>query len=227
MRSRLLVLAAFSVVLASAADAAGIMPLDVPADAQGPTLTGVVWSPCAVPPQHLETGGAALPGLRDCPIVGDNLPLVVISHGRGGSFFGHHDIAETLADAGFVATTPTWTSSGGPTLSRSWRPSGSSTDVSRRRLPQSNARIIWAEAPVGSSCMTAGDLVPFPLCSAIKRGAAFDRFADLGEDRARSLDERDLVLPDLLKNSLMNSTVRCSPAQRRFKPIEELPLALP
>jgi predicted dienelactone hydrolase len=102
MRSRLLLLAAFSVVLASAADAAGIMPLDVPADAQGPTLTGVVWSPCAVPPQHVEIGGAALPGVRDCPIVGDNLPLVVISHGRGGSFFGHHDIAETLADAGFV-----------------------------------------------------------------------------------------------------------------------------
>jgi hypothetical protein len=35
--------------------------------------------------------------------------------------------------------------------------------------------------------MTARDLVPFPLCSAIKRGAAFDGFADLGEDRARSL----------------------------------------
>ena len=31
------------------------------------------------------------------------LPLIVISHGRGGSFVGHHDIAETLADAGFVA----------------------------------------------------------------------------------------------------------------------------
>ena len=35
--------------------------------------------------------------------------------------------------------------------------------------------------------MTARDLVPFPLRSAIKRGAAFDRFADIGEDRARPL----------------------------------------
>jgi predicted dienelactone hydrolase len=50
----------------------------------------------------VEIGGAALPGVRDCPIVGGNPPLVVISHGRGGSFFGQHDIAETLADAGFV-----------------------------------------------------------------------------------------------------------------------------
>jgi hypothetical protein len=35
--------------------------------------------------------------------------------------------------------------------------------------------------------MAARDLVPFPLRPAIKRGAAFDRFADLGEDRARPL----------------------------------------
>jgi len=26
---------------------------------------------------------------KDCPISGDKLPLVVISHGRGGTFVGH------------------------------------------------------------------------------------------------------------------------------------------
>ena len=46
--------------------------------------------------------GITLPGVKDCPIEGDKLPLVVISHGRGGSFIGHHDTAETLADAGFI-----------------------------------------------------------------------------------------------------------------------------
>jgi len=30
-------------------------------------------------------------------------PVVVVSHGRGGDFVGHHDTAETLANAGFVA----------------------------------------------------------------------------------------------------------------------------
>jgi hypothetical protein len=35
--------------------------------------------------------------------------------------------------------------------------------------------------------MAARDLVPFPLRPAIKRGAAFDRFAYLGEHRARPL----------------------------------------
>ena len=44
----------------------------------------------------------ALPGVKDCPISGDRLPLVVISHGRTGSFIGHHDISETLGDAGFI-----------------------------------------------------------------------------------------------------------------------------
>jgi predicted dienelactone hydrolase len=36
-------------------------------------------------------------------MVGGKLPLVVISHGRGGDFLGHHDTAEALADARFVA----------------------------------------------------------------------------------------------------------------------------
>jgi len=40
--------------------------------------------------------------VKDCPTSGDKLPLVVVSHGRGGSLIGHHDTAETLADAGFI-----------------------------------------------------------------------------------------------------------------------------
>jgi predicted dienelactone hydrolase len=40
--------------------------------------------------------------VKDCPLPGDRHPLVVISHGRGGDFLGHHDTAEALADAGFV-----------------------------------------------------------------------------------------------------------------------------
>ncbi len=39
---------------------------------------------------------------ENCPVAGEKLPLVVISHGHGGSFLGHHDTAEALADAGFV-----------------------------------------------------------------------------------------------------------------------------
>src|SRR5207253_4023973 len=87
---------------ATLAQAAGFRFIDVPADAERPALTGAVWSPCAAPAQEVMLRGVTVPGVKDCPIIGEKLPLVVISHGRRGWFGGHHDTAETLADAGFV-----------------------------------------------------------------------------------------------------------------------------
>jgi len=72
------------------AQAAGFTTIEVPADAQGPALHGAVWTPCATP------------DTKDCPVAGAQLPLVVVSHGYGGSFRGHQDTAQALADAGFV-----------------------------------------------------------------------------------------------------------------------------
>ncbi|WP_426610007.1 alpha/beta hydrolase family protein [Bradyrhizobium sp. McL0616] len=43
-----------------------------------------------------------LKGVKDCPVTGAKLPLVIVSHGRGGWFGQNHDTAEALADAGFV-----------------------------------------------------------------------------------------------------------------------------
>ena len=88
---------------ATLAQAAGFRFIEVPADAYGPTLRGAMWSPCSRTAGGIDLGDITLPGVKDCPIDGEKLPLVVISHGRGGSLIGHHDIAETLADAGFVA----------------------------------------------------------------------------------------------------------------------------
>ncbi len=82
--------------------AAGLKSFEVPADASGPALRVLIWSPCAVAPADITLGPIVVSGVRNCPIVGDNLPLVVISHGHAGSSLGHHDTAETLADAGFV-----------------------------------------------------------------------------------------------------------------------------
>jgi predicted dienelactone hydrolase len=89
-------------LLTTLAHAAGIQAIDVPADTGGPALHGAMWYPCSEPPSEVKLGYATLPGVGDCPVNGDNLPLVVISHGRGGDFAGHHDTAEALADAGFV-----------------------------------------------------------------------------------------------------------------------------
>jgi predicted dienelactone hydrolase len=40
--------------------------------------------------------------VKDCPVTEPKLPLVIVSHGRGGWFGGHDDVVEALADAGFV-----------------------------------------------------------------------------------------------------------------------------
>jgi predicted dienelactone hydrolase len=84
------------------ARAAGFQFIDIPPDGDAPALHGAVWTPCATPDGEIKLSNMTLPGVKDCPIQGEKLPLVVISHGSGGSFVGHHDTAETLADAGFV-----------------------------------------------------------------------------------------------------------------------------
>ncbi|MDN7426981.1 prolyl oligopeptidase family serine peptidase [Burkholderia sp. AU45388] len=87
---------------ATVAHAAGVKFIRIPADAIGPELKAAVWTPCADAAQTLTIGPFELKGRRDCPTVGDKLPLVVISHGHGGTLLGHHDLAQTLADAGYV-----------------------------------------------------------------------------------------------------------------------------
>ena len=97
------VLAALALCLgASQAQAAGLQLIDIPADATGPAITGAIWYPCAEAPSVVQIGKYSLRGAMNCKIAGNNLPLVVISHGRGGAFAGHQDTAAQLADAGFV-----------------------------------------------------------------------------------------------------------------------------
>lgn len=99
--ARLLSLAALCLT-ATVTQAAGFAFIDVPADKDGPALHGAVWTPCAAPARPIDLGGLVVSGVRDCAIAGARLPLVVVSHGTGGSFLGHRDTAEALADAGFV-----------------------------------------------------------------------------------------------------------------------------
>ncbi|WP_076862241.1 alpha/beta hydrolase family protein [Bradyrhizobium mercantei] len=86
---------------AASVQAAGLRLVKVQSDGAEP-LQIAVWSPCAAPAGEVKLPTTTLPGTADCPVAGDKLPLILISHGFGGSFTGHHDTAETLADAGFV-----------------------------------------------------------------------------------------------------------------------------
>jgi predicted dienelactone hydrolase len=89
--------------LASSAGAAGIQLLDT-----DPTLAGAIWYPCAAESQRVPLGKLtmnfidSLQGVKDCPVSGTKLPLVIVAHGRGGWFGGHDDVEQVLADAGFV-----------------------------------------------------------------------------------------------------------------------------
>ena len=66
-----------------------------------------MWYPCSEPPGEIDLGRITLPAVKDCPIEGEKLPLVVLSHGGGSSFEQLYDTAEALADAGFVVASVT------------------------------------------------------------------------------------------------------------------------
>src|SRR3954465_3371543 len=89
-------------LVATLAHGAGLRAIDIQADAGGPALSGAVWYPCSQPAGMADLGNISLPGVKDCPLPDRKLPLVVMSHGRTGTFAGHHDTAEVLADAGFM-----------------------------------------------------------------------------------------------------------------------------
>jgi predicted dienelactone hydrolase len=96
-------LASLLCLVTSLTEAAGFQRIEVPASGAVPALKGAVWYPCDKPPGEVKIGSYVLSVAEDCPIAGGKLPLVVISHGRGGEFLGHHDTAEALAADGFVA----------------------------------------------------------------------------------------------------------------------------
>ncbi|RXH36584.1 alpha/beta hydrolase family protein [Bradyrhizobium zhanjiangense] len=103
MRSTLWAFVVTLCCLGSPAQAAGIQLLET-----DPALSGAIWYPCAAEPTHVALGRLSvgadfdLKGVKDCPVAGVKLPVIIFSHGRGGWFGQHHDTVEALADAGFV-----------------------------------------------------------------------------------------------------------------------------
>ena len=96
------------IISGSASLAAGFQTATVP-DPGNPPLEVGIWYPSTDPaaPHPLETYRQTV--ASDGALSGDRLPLVVISHGTGGSYAGHYDTAIALADAGFVVVAMTHT----------------------------------------------------------------------------------------------------------------------
>lgn len=100
--------AAASVLLAAVpadASAAGFRRVEL-ADADG-AIELAIWYPSAASPQSVKMGPIEQTVAIGAPVRGgERMPLVVISHGTGGSTLSHFDTAIALADAGFVVAAP-------------------------------------------------------------------------------------------------------------------------
>lgn len=105
LTAAILALSLSAVAFAQGTTGVGFQAITIPDSVNGGTMPGYVFYPSApstavtwVGPYelHATRGAAAIPGAK---------PLVVISHGHGGSDLGHHDLAVYLASHGFVAAT--------------------------------------------------------------------------------------------------------------------------
>ncbi|MGK9049970.1 alpha/beta hydrolase family protein [Neorhizobium petrolearium] len=100
-RLRLALAAAFCLAM-SPAQAVGLKFLHIPGGQNVPAIDMAMWSPCTKVPEDVQVRALTVPASLDCSIAGERLPLVILSHGYGGWYLGHHDTAEALADSGFV-----------------------------------------------------------------------------------------------------------------------------
>jgi predicted dienelactone hydrolase len=67
-----------------------------------------LWYPTSAPARPTTfINGSLLSLAKDGPVDGDNLPVIMLSHGNGGSALSHVDLAMELASAGYVVASPT------------------------------------------------------------------------------------------------------------------------
>ena len=79
------------------------------ADPDGKPLEISIWYPSAAAATSVSFGPTTMSVAVNAPVQGKDLPLVVVSHGNGGSSLSHFDTAIALADAGFVVVAVTHT----------------------------------------------------------------------------------------------------------------------
>lgn len=90
---------------ASIASGVGFAPITIHDPVGGGSMPGYVFYPATQPSQVSWRGPYELHATPDAKPLPGAKPLVVISHGHGGSDLGHHDLAVYLAGHGFVVAT--------------------------------------------------------------------------------------------------------------------------
>ena len=95
---------------ASAAQAGGVgfQSVSIPVAGEKP-MAAAVWYPTVAAEHEVPLALFRQSVAPDGMVAGQNHPLVVISHGTGGSLTDHYDTARALAQAGFVVASITHT----------------------------------------------------------------------------------------------------------------------
>lgn len=76
------------------------------ADEGGSPFPLLVTYPSTTPPHPLSVGPYTLNVAANAPVASGSYPLVLISHGSGGTHLGYRDLAIRLAEAGYVVLMP-------------------------------------------------------------------------------------------------------------------------
>jgi predicted dienelactone hydrolase len=103
----LLLLIALSIPPAHA-DAVGFSIVSVPNPPAEPLQVGI-WYPTKTPPSEHDVGLFTQSVAPDASVTPGPHPLIVMSHGNGGTFESHYDTALALAHAGFIVAAVTHT----------------------------------------------------------------------------------------------------------------------
>ena len=90
---------------AQPATGVGFAPIEIHDPVNAGSMPGYVFYPSAAPTENTRIGLYDLHAKRGAPAIPGAKPLVVISHGHGGSDLGHHDLAVYLASHGFIVAT--------------------------------------------------------------------------------------------------------------------------
>ena len=96
-------IALMTLSLAATAQGVGFVRLATVGDAPVPVA---VWYPSTAATVPWEAGPYTVRDTRDAPLAPGLHPLVLLSHGSGGGEYNHADLAEALAQRGYVVAAP-------------------------------------------------------------------------------------------------------------------------
>ncbi|MGA7296086.1 MAG: hypothetical protein WBW92_01075, partial [Rhodanobacteraceae bacterium] len=175
-----LCLAASLPVHAEGATGVGIAHIKVSDPISGGPMPGYVFYPAIRQSKHATIiGPYAIAASFGAPAIAGTKPLVVISHGHGGSNLGHHDLAEYLASHGFIVATIEHpkdnfhdTSGNGQPEVMAGRPLQIKATISRLLADPRWAKLVDANR-IGVAGFSAGGYTSLLLVGAVPR---FDRF---------------------------------------------------